>query len=523
MVAHYSRGTKAYIIHKGCNLGRKTVFEIKESQLSQLKFHASHLSPIKYPSFRHVHFIGIGGIGMSGIAEVLLNLGYEVSGSDIRESDTTMHLRNLGAVITIGHEPRNIVGADVVVFSSAITPDNPEMVAALNTPGLPVIPRAEMLAELMRMKHSILIAGAHGKTTTTSLVGTLLCEANLDPTVVIGGKINAWGTNAKMGMGNFFVAEADESDGTFLILSPSIAVITNIDREHLDYYRDIDHIVDSFTVFANRVPFYGLTILCCDDSWISDRVLPAMKRRYVTYGFRDGATYRAVNVRPEGFGSCYDIEWNGSYVCTIRLNVPGRHNVLNSLAAVAIGRELGLHWDSICSGLESFSGVQRRFHIRGIHNDIIVMDDYGHHPTEIRAVIETLNDHFPERRKVVVFQPHRYTRTHALADEFAKAFRLCQVLFLCDIYPAGEKPIPGVTGEFIARKIQEGSFNNGCLSKEERTFFFCPSINELRDAIVDFVSPGDLVITLGAGNIWQIGEELLTYLKKKENNGDPFH
>ncbi|WP_342745444.1 UDP-N-acetylmuramate--L-alanine ligase [Thermodesulforhabdus norvegica] len=466
---------------------------------------------MRYPSFRRVHFIGIGGIGMSGIAEVLLNMGYEVSGSDIRESDTTLRLRELGADVRIGHDPGNIEGAEVVVFSSAVRADNPEMVAALNTPGLPVIPRAEMLAELMRMKHSILVAGAHGKTTTTSMIGTLLCESGLDPTVVIGGKLNAWGTNAKMGAGQFFVAEADESDGTFLLFSPSIAVITNIDREHLDYYRDIDHIVDSFIQFANRVPFYGLTVLCCDNEWVATRVLPALKRRYVTYGFREGANYRALNLRAEGFGSVYDLEWNGRVVCSFRISVPGRHNVLNSLAAVAVGRELGLSWEEIGKGLERFTGVQRRLQIKGDVKGITVIDDYGHHPTEIEAVLETLEEYFPERRKVVVFQPHRYTRTRALADEFARVFRRCHVLFMCDIYPAGEKPIPGITGEFLAEKIKRESFGDG-----DRIFRFRPSLEELLQEVVDSITSGDMVITLGAGNVWKVGEELLLRLRRQE-------
>lgn len=466
---------------------------------------------VRYPSFRRVHFIGIGGIGMSGIAEVLLNMGYEVSGSDIRESDITLRLRKLGADVRIGHDAGNIEGADVVVFSSAIGPDNPEMVAALSTPGLPVIPRAEMLAELMRMKHSILVAGAHGKTTTTSMIGNLLCESGLDPTVVIGGKLNAWGTNAKMGTGKFFVAEADESDGTFLLLSPSIAVITNIDREHLDYYRDIDHIVESFVAFANRVPFYGLDVLCCENEWVVTRVLPALKRRYVTYGFREGANYRALNLRAVGLGSLYDLECNGEIVCSIRLNVPGKHNVLNSLAAVAVGRELGLSWEKIRKGLEHFTGVQRRLQIKGEAKGIIVIDDYGHHPTEIEAVLETLDEYFPERRKVVVFQPHRYTRTKALADDFAGAFRKCHLLFMCDIYPAGEKPIPGVTGEFLAEKIKSVSFGDG-----DRIFKFIPSVDRLLQELMDDIRTGDIVVTLGAGNVWQIGEELLLRLRDQE-------
>ncbi|MBW1975754.1 MAG: UDP-N-acetylmuramate--L-alanine ligase [Deltaproteobacteria bacterium] len=464
---------------------------------------------IVYPSFRKVHFIGIGGIGMSGIAEVLLNMGYEVSGSDVRESETTRRLRELGARITIGHSPDNIWEVDVVVYSSAIRNDNVELQAAKRIGTVPVIPRAEMLAELMRMKHSILVAGAHGKTTTTSMIGAVLHEAGMDPTVVIGGRLNAWGTNARMGNGNFFVAEADESDGTFLLLSPSIAVVTNIDREHMDYYRDLDHIIDAFVQFVNRVPFYGLAVVCYDDKNIRTGILPRLKRRYLSYGFHEGAELRAVGFRPSGYGSEFDVVFRGEKVCSVRAGVPGRHNVLNALAVIGVGWELGLDWSVICRGLAGFSGVQRRLQIKGETHGIVVMDDYGHHPTEIKAVLETLRLYYPERRIVVVFQPHRYSRTHALEEEFMDAFDECDLLITTEIYPAGEEAIPGVTGERLTRRIVESLGRRGVQLDVE----FCPSEEDVLFALQKVTKEGDLVITLGAGNVWQIGEKFLKILQ----------
>ena len=458
---------------------------------------------IDYPSYKKVHFIGIGGIGMSGIAEVLLNLGYEVTGSDIKESEVTKRLESLGARIYVGHAPQNIGDADVVVFSSAVKEDNPELMAARKISGLPVIPRAEMLAELMRMKHSILIAGAHGKTTTTSMVGTLLHEAGVDPTVVIGGRLNSWGTNAKLGSGDFFVAEADESDGTFLKLTPSIAVVTNIDLEHMDYYRDLDHIIESFTNFVNRLPFYGLAVVCYDNDYIRERLLPNIKRRYLTYGFHEEAEIRASNFQLDGSGCLYELILNGQEVGQIRLNVPGKHNVLNSLATIGVARELGLEWKEIFHGLSKFSGVQRRLQLKGNCNGVIILDDYGHHPTEIKAVLETLSMYYPDKRIVTIFQPHRYTRSFALQKEFATCFCNCHLLFVTEIYPAGEKPIPGISGRVMADLIKPNTDALVCFCKDE---------GELMTQLLDVIKPGDVVITLGAGNVWQIGDKLLKCL-----------
>ncbi len=461
---------------------------------------------IRYPSYKRIHFIGIGGIGMSGIAEVLLNLGYEVTGSDIKESDVTKRLEELGAKIFKGHSPENLGNADVVVFSSAIKEDNPELIAARSKTGLPVIPRAEMLAELMRMKHSILIAGAHGKTTTTSIVGTVLHEAGIDPTVVIGGKLNSWGTNAKLGKGDFFVAEADESDGTFLKLTPSIAVVTNIDREHMDYYEDLDHIIDAFADFVNRVPFYGLAIVCIDNIHIREKLLPRIKRRYITYGFHRDAEIRANNFQLNGMGSSYNLIVNGSVMGCIRLNIPGKHNALNSLAAIAVALELGLDFNEISRGIARFSGVQRRLQIKGKKNGIIVIDDYGHHPTEIEAVLETLTMCYPGRRIVVVFQPHRYTRSFALQNEFSRCFGKCHLLLVTEIYAAGENPIPGITGNKLAQLIEPNTKAEVC---------FCGSESELMQKLLSSTRDGDVLVTLGAGNVWQIGEKFLELLESK--------
>ncbi len=466
----------------------------------------NRINMIRYPSYRRIHFIGIGGIGMSGIAEVLLNLGYEVTGSDIKESEVTKRLEQLGARIFKGHSPENLGSADVVVFSSAIRDDNPELQAAKERAGLPVIPRAEMLAELMRMKHSILIAGAHGKTTTTSIVGTVLHEAGIDPTVVIGGRLNSWGTNAKLGKGDFFVAEADESDGTFLKLSPSIAVVTNIDREHMDYYKDLDHIIDAFADFVNRVPFYGLAVVCIDNVYIREKLLPRIKRRYITYGFNDDAEIRADDFRLNGMGSSYNLFINGSLIGRIKLNVPGKHNVQNSLAAVGVAFELGLNFEEISRGIARFSGVQRRLQVKGEKDGIIVIDDYGHHPTEIEAVLETLAMCYPGRRIVVVFQPHRYTRSFALQNEFSMCFGRCHLLFVTEIYAAGEKPISGITGSRLAQLIEPNTEAEVC---------FCGSEEELMQKLLHNTKDGDILVTLGAGNIWRIGENFLKLLDDK--------
>jgi len=442
---------------------------------------------------------------MSGIAELLLNLGYRVSGSDVRETDITRRLAGLGAAIAIGHQKEHIRGADVVVLSSAISEDNPEVQAARSLGKVPVIRRAEMLAELMRLKYSVLVAGAHGKTTTTSMISTVLARGGLDPTVVIGGKLNAWGTNAKLGHGDFMVAEADESDGTFLLLPPTIAVVTNIDLEHLDYYRDLDHIKETFLQFTNKVPFYGRAILCLEDENIQS-ILPRIAKRFVTYGFSSQADFQARDIRTNGLNTSYRAFQQGEELGEIEIRIPGRHNVLNSLAAVAVARELDLEWPMIQAGLRDMTGVQRRFHIKGEARGILVLDDYGHHPTEIRAVLGTLADCFPDRRRIVAFQPHRYTRTQGLMDQFARCFYHSDILLLTEIYAASEKPIPGVTGSKLARQIA---------SHGHHDLHFCPTREEMLDKLLSLVRPGDVVITLGAGNIWQLGENFLEKMKNE--------
>jgi UDP-N-acetylmuramate--alanine ligase len=456
-----------------------------------------------YKKYQHIHFVGIGGIGMSGIAELLLNLGYRVSGSDLRETDTTRRLVGLGAEVHVGHGAEHVKGADVVVLSSAIPEDNPEVRAARSMAKVPVIRRAEMLAELMRLKYAVLVAGAHGKTTTTSMVSTVLARGGLDPTVVIGGKLNAWGTNAKLGSGDFMVAEADESDGTFLLLPPTIAVVTNIDLEHMDYYRDLEHIQHTFLEFINRIPFYGQAVLCLEDENIQT-VLPLISKRYVTYGFSSQADFQARELRSHGLTTTYRAFHQGRELGEIVLPIPGRHNVLNSLAAVAVARDLDIDWPSIQAGLRDMTGVHRRFQIKGEAGGVLVLDDYGHHPTEIRNVLETLAHCFPDRRRIVVFQPHRYTRTQALMDQFARCFYHSDLLYLTEIYPASERPIPGVTGARLAEQVAVHGHHD---------LEFHATFDEVSASLKAAVRAGDVVITLGAGSVWQIGEELLGYLE----------
>ena len=455
-----------------------------------------------YKRYKHIHFVGIGGIGMSGIAELLLNLGYQVSGSDVKDADITRRLSRLGATIKIGHHADHIRGADVVVLSSAIPEDNPEAQAARVLGNVPVIRRAEMLAELIRLKYSVLVAGAHGKTTTTSMVATVLARGGLDPTVVIGGKLNAWGTNAKLGRGDFIVAEADESDGTFLLLPPTIAVVTNIDLEHLDYYRDIDHIQRSFLEFLSRIPFYGQAVLCLEDEHVQ-AMLPQIRKRFATYGFSPQADFQARNIQMHGLMTSYKAFHQGHELGEVEIPIPGRHNVLNSLAAIAVARELEVDWASIQAGLADMTGVQRRFQIKGESNGVLVLDDYGHHPTEIRNVLETLSSCYPDRRKIVAFQPHRYSRTRALMDQFARCFYQSDVLLVSEIYAASEKPIAGTTGQVLAEQIARHGHHD---------LHFCPTLEDMLKSLLDIAAPGDVVITLGAGNVWQVGEWLLEKL-----------
>lgn len=455
-----------------------------------------------YGNIEKIHFVGIGGIGMSGIAEVLLNLGYKVSGSDLRESDTTERLRSLGGEISIGHASENLTNVDVVVTSTAVQADNPEVIEARHRM-VPVIPRAEMLAELMRMKHGIAIAGTHGKTTTTSMVATILTHAGIDPTIVIGGKLNTLGSNAKLGQGKFLVAEADESDGSFLSLSPTIAVVTNIDADHLDYYTGgLEQIKDTFVSFINKVPFYGLTVLCQEDRNINE-IIPRIKKRFMTYGLSSQADLRATHVKLDGFNTTFTAHYKGYRLGDISFSMPGAHNVLNALACTAVALELNVPFDKIQEGFAQFGGVGRRFSVKGEKNGIMVVDDYGHHPVEIRATLSAARDGWPERRLVVAFQPHRYSRTKELFNEFVTCFYDADILVLTDIYAASEQPISGVSSEHLAEETRRHG---------QRDVTYIADRKALPDYLAGIVKDGDIVITLGAGNIWQAGEELVSRL-----------
>ena len=450
--------------------------------------------------YRHIHFVGIGGAGMSGIAEVLHNMEYVVTGSDLKASDVTRHLEQLGIRVSIGHRPEHVQGADVVVRSSAVALDNPE-VAAARQHLIPVIPRAEMLAELMRLKYGVAVAGTHGKTTTTSMLATVLAHGGLDPTIVIGGRLRGLGSNAKLGKGEFLVAEADESDGSFLKLSPTLAVVTTIDAEHLDYYRDLAHIQEAFLQFINKVPFYGSAILCLDQENIQD-LLPRVEKRFITYGLRTQADITAREIMLQGMGSEFVVVARQEVLGKFRLRVPGMHNVSNALAAVGVGLDLAIEPEAIREALEEFAGVERRFQVKGEARGIVVVDDYGHHPAEIRATLDAAKEGFG-RRVVVVFQPHRYTRTKYLLRDFSTAFYQADVVIVTEVYAAGEPVIPGVSG----RQIAEGALEHG-----HRNVTFVKDKEAVPDLLLPVLRPGDLVITMGAGDIWQIGEEIMRRL-----------
>ena len=451
---------------------------------------------------QRVHFTGIGGIGMSGIAEVLLNLGYEISGSDLRLSATTARLAQLGAAIFEGHAAANVSGAKALVVSSAVDEQNPEVREARRLQ-IPVIPRGEMLAELMRLKYGIAVAGSHGKTSTTSIIATVLNGAGLDPTVVVGGRVGAMGgANARLGRSDFLVVESDESDRSFLKLAPILAVVTNIDREHLDCYSSIEDIRDSFIQFINKVPFYGVAVLCLDDGNIQN-ILPEVKRRTLTYGASSQADLVISSSQSAPFSSQWRLRLRGQDLGLFQLNVPGRHNVLNATAAVAVALELDVGLDAIRSGLAAFSGVERRFQLRGREREVTVVDDYGHHPTEILATLSTARQ-CGFRRVLVLFQPHRYTRTQHLMEEFAGAFHQADRLYLMDIYAASEAPIPGVTADVLAEKIRR----HGHRAVEK-----VGSLESGVEALLRDAEPGDLVLTLGAGSVWQAGDKILAGLK----------
>jgi len=451
---------------------------------------------------RNIHFVGIGGIGMSGIAEVLLNLGYTVSGSDIGQTDITQRLASLGASVYAGHDASYLGNSDVVVTSTAVRATNPEVVEA-HRRGIPVIPRAEMLAELLKMKFSIAVSGSHGKTTTTSMVATVLAHGGLDPTMVIGGKLASIESNAKMGNGEVIVAEADESDGSFLKLSPSLAVITNIDLEHLDYYRNINEIKSAFLQFANIVPFYGSTILCLDDSNVKD-VIPDIKRKIITYGLISPADYRADNIIFNGLSSTFSLFYKEKSCGMVTLNVPGRFNIYNSLATIAVAREFDIDFPTIFEGLKCFTGVHRRLEVKGKKNGITVVDDYGHHPTEVRETLAAAR-HVWKGKIIVIFQPHRYSRTKVLFHEFLSAFGDADTLIVTDIYSASEDPIEGIN----ARSLCEAIRKHG-----HRDVTYLSDFTDIVNWLLPIARTGDVIITQGAGNVWKIGE---AFLKRIDN------
>jgi len=448
---------------------------------------------------KHIHLVGIGGIGMSGIAELLLNLDYFISGSDLRKTEVTEHLSDLGGKIFLGHRPQNIDGADVVVFSSAIKGDNPEIVEAREK-SIPVIPRAEMLAELMRLKYGIAVAGSHGKTTTTSMIGSILTMGGFDPTVVIGGRLNIWGgSNARLGRSDFLVAEADESDGSFLALSPSIAVISNIDHEHIDFYHSMNNLRETFIDFINKIPFYGRAILCVDDKEVHG-LIPELTKSYLTYGLNSQADIRASGISKEGLNTTFDVIFKGRLAGNVTISIPGKHNILNALAAVGVGLELDIDFKYIREGLKDLGGLKRRFEIKDERDGILFLDDYGHHPTEIMATLSAAKECWPDRRLVVVFQPHRFTRTKDLYDKFVISFNQADFLIITPIYGAGEEPIEGVD----SKTLYQGIRNHG-----HRAVTYCDSAEDAISELLDTIRPGDIVLTLGAGDIHLVGTEVL--------------
>jgi UDP-N-acetylmuramate--alanine ligase len=450
-----------------------------------------------------IHFVGIGGIGMSGIAEVLVNLEYPVSGSDLKKSATTRRLESLGVKFFNGHRAENVEGADVVVVSSAVRQDNVEVDRA-RTLQIPIIPRAEMLAELMRLKYGIAVAGSHGKTTTTSMIAVMLDHAGFDPTMVVGGRLAILGSNARLGSSDFMVVEADESDRSFLHLSPVIAVVTGIDREHMEAYRDLEDLEGAFVDFVNKVPFYGASVVCLDEERIQD-LLPRIRRRYVTYGYSTQADVTADSVELSEMQSSFTLKLRGEEMGRVTLNVPGRISVLNSLAAVGVALELGIPPEQILSGLEAYTGVDRRFQIKGSEEGILVVDDYGHHPTEIRASLATAKEAFG-RRTIVVFQPHRYTRIQALYDEFCRAFHQADLLLVTEIYPAGEEPIPGVTGLALAEGIKKHG---------HRDVRFVEALDAIAAVVAKEMEEGDLILTLGAGSVTTLSDRLVEMVRDR--------
>jgi UDP-N-acetylmuramate--alanine ligase len=454
-----------------------------------------------YQTNYHIHFVGIGGIGMSGIAELLINLGYTVSGSDLKLSPITQRLEQKGAKIFQGHAKTQIEGANVIVTSSAISPENPEVIQAKQMV-IPIIPRAEMLAELMRIKYSIAVSGAHGKTSTTAMISQILNTAGLDPTVIIGGLLQGLDTNALHGNGDFIVAEADESDGSFLKYSPAIAAVTNIDLEHLDFYKDIEDIKNTFVQFINSVPFYGLAILCLDNEHVQD-ILPKILVRYTTFGMSAQSDLQAREISYQEGKSRFSVFYQNANLGEINLNIAGQHNISNALAGIAAGLELKIPFATIKEALEKMQGVKRRLEIKGNKKGILVMDDYGHHPTEIMATLTAVRESYPEKRLIVVFQPHRYSRTEKLFDEFTRSFYQSAVLIVLPIYAASEVPVPGVDSKSLC---------DGIKAHGHKDVTFAPDFTQALSMITHKADKGDLVLTLGAGDIYTLGERLVEIL-----------
>ena len=456
-----------------------------------------------FKNIKKVHFVGIGGIGMSGIAEILLNQGFQISGSDNNLSEITSHLSNLGIKIFEGHSEKNLEDVDVLVYSSAVTLDNPEVKAAAERK-IPIIKRAEMLAECMRMKYGISIAGTHGKTTTTSMVGLTLTEGGIDPTIIVGGKLSGLGgTNARLGNSEFIVVEADEFDRTFLKLTPTIAALTTLESEHLDTYKDLDDIKSAFIEFANKVPFYGFVVLCLDEPALQD-IIPHINKKIYTYGLTTQADIRAVDIVHEKFSSSYIVRYNEDELGKINLKIPGIHNVKNSLVAVCIAHELGIDFKVIQNALASFSGVYRRFEVK--YNDkILVIDDYAHHPTETSATLAGIRSGWKNRRLVAVFQPHLFTRTRDFYQEFGRSFLNSDIFICTDVYPAREQPIEGITGQLVADSAKKFGHRN---------VFYIKNKKEIPHALIEIIKDNDIVITMGAGDIWKYNQEFIRILKR---------
>ena len=456
-----------------------------------------------FKNIKKVHFVGIGGIGMSGIAEILLNQGFQISGSDNNLSEVTNHLSSLGIRISEGHSEKNLQDADVLVYSSAVTLDNPEVKAAAERK-IPIIKRAEMLAECMRMKYGISIAGTHGKTTTTSMVGLTLTEGGIDPTIIVGGKLSGLGgTNARLGNSEFIVVEADEFDRTFLKLTPTIAALTTLESEHLDTYKDLDDIKSAFIEFANKVPFYGFVVLCLDEPALQD-IIPHINKKIFTYGLTTQADIKATDIVHEKFSSTFKVKYNDVELGKINLRIPGIHNVKNSLVAVCIAHELGIDFKIIQQALSSFTGVYRRFEVK--YNDrILVIDDYAHHPTETSATLSGIRNGWNNRRLIAVFQPHLYTRTRDFYQEFGRSFLNSDIFICTDVYPAREKPIEGVSGQLIADAAKKFGHRNVLYIKDK---------TEIPHTLIEMVKNDDIVITMGAGDIWRYNQEFVNMLKR---------